>query len=165
MKKILIVLLSFMMLTLAFGCKKEEEEKLTSYSKGGITVQLPEGLTEDNYTGYAAAYSNDDFAFEAYVESFATLQAFDYDLDTFTLEEYGKEWLKVNDMNTQFTKDSHNNLYVTYTEDVDGASYFFYVTIRKGSTGYWNITFSTLAENTDTYTKLFEKYSDTIVVE
>ncbi|MDO4377930.1 MAG: hypothetical protein Q4C64_02105 [Erysipelotrichia bacterium] len=164
MKKILIVLLSFMMLTLAFGCKKEEE-KLIAYSKGGITVQLPEGLTEDDYAGYAAAYSNDDFAIEAYVEPFSVLRAFDYDLDTFTLEEYGKEWLKINDMNTQFVKDSNNNLYVTYTEDIDGVSNFFYVTIREGSEGYWNISFSTLAENAETYTKLFEKYSDTIVVE
>ncbi|MDO4377929.1 MAG: hypothetical protein Q4C64_02100 [Erysipelotrichia bacterium] len=163
MKKILIILLSVMLLLLTFGCQKEDD--VLKYTQSGLTVELPEGMISGDENGFDIFLYNNDFMFSALKENYDIFNRIGYDPEKLTVEEYGKLIMEINNDDDQFEEDAFNNLYISYTNTVDGQQYYYYTTIRKGTDAFWLITFSSFASEKDTYSKLFAKWANTIVVE
>ena len=59
MKKILTVLLSVMILTLAFGCDKVE--KLQEYTQGDFTIMLPAGVEVSDEDDFEAFFATENY--------------------------------------------------------------------------------------------------------
>ncbi len=163
MKKILTILLSVMLLLSTFGCQKKAD--VQKYSQSGLTVELPQGMLTGDESGFDIFLYNNDFMFSALKESFDIFNRLGYDPKELTVEEYGKLIMEINNDDDQFQEDSFNNLYISYTNTVDGQQYYYYTTIRKGTDAFWLITFSSFASEKDTYSELFAKWADKIVVE
>lgn len=163
MKKFLIILLSVLMLTLTFGCKKEEE--LQWYSKDGLTINLPKDLKEETLEGFNYYLYGSNFMFSALKEDFGLFDQLGIDANNTTVEDYGALIQQFNELEEGFEADGYNNLCITYTSEVDGEEYFYYTTVRKGTDAFWLVTFSSYNDEKDIYQPLFEKWANTIVVE
>ena len=135
------------------------------YSKNGLTVELEAGLADDSDEYYDLFLYNDDYAFMAIKESFDLFTEKDYDPNTMTIDDYCKMIVDINELNGQFEKDSYNNPCMAYINEVEGESYYYYTTVRKGSDAFWIVTFYTFAAQKDIYAGQFEQWANTIVVD
>lgn len=162
MKKILTVLLSIMLLAFAFGCDKVE--KLQEYTQGDFTIMLPAGVEVSEEDGFEAFFAAEDYAVTVVKDEFDIFEQLDIDPTTYSEEDYGKLILELYDVDGAFTFDKNNHLYYSYENSVDGETYFYYVTVRKGTDAFWLITFLTEADKQKTLVKSFEIWNNTISV-
>ncbi|MDO4377928.1 MAG: DUF5105 domain-containing protein [Erysipelotrichia bacterium] len=134
------------------------------YSKSGLSIELPAGLEDDSDEYYDLFLYNDDYAFMAIKESFDLFTENEYDPNTMSIDDYCKMIVDINELNDQFEKDSYNNPYMAYINEVEGENYYYYTTVRKGSDAFWIVTFYTFAAQKDNYASQFEQWANTIVV-
>jgi hypothetical protein len=62
------------------------------------------------------------------------------------------------------TAASDTRAWIAYTETYDGTEYYIYDYAIKSDEGFWYTEFYCLAENTDKYAPLFEKWAQSITV-
>lgn len=151
--------MSLFVLSLSFGCQKEELQK---YCQGDFCIKALKDLKMVDIDGYEAYFYNDDISFAAIKDPFTVLQSRGWDNPTEkTLEDYGKRISGFNDLQ-EFTKDKYNNLHVTYVWEYGGINYYYYTTIRKTSDAFWLINFCATEDQKDDYAKWFVKWANTI---
>ena len=171
-KKSLAVLLAMLLIVSFAACgsddggKKEDPPKsdlATFTSKDGyFQIQLPKGWEEDEMEGYEVFLFTDFYAVSVTREEFEVLDSYGLCNADSTLEDYIA--LIEEGKGIEFTTDSCGNAGVTYENTVDGETYYYYTTARKGSDAFYLISLFCFAEDKAEYGPKFEKWADTVVV-
>lgn len=172
-KKSLAVLLAMLLIVSFAACGGKDEggntgnnepksDLVTFTSDCGFSMQLPKGYTEEAMEGYAVFLYTDNYAMSVTKEDFAVLEQYGLGNADTTLEEYIAIIEEGNGI--EFGTDSCGNPGVNYTSDVDGETYYYYTTARKGSDAFFLVSIFCFDEDSAEYAPKFEQWADTIEV-
>lgn len=131
---------------------------------GGFSIDMDSGMEESTVEGYTYFYHSNTCAALVLKEDFSMFTAAGVDLTTFSLEDYADMVCLANDLDGSFKKDSNGNLVTTYSMDVNGQEFYYYVTVREGSDAYWLINFYCMNSQQDKYAPKFESWNNSIKV-
>lgn len=97
-------------------------------------------------------------------EDFEAFEAFGYDPEAMTLDEYAALVAQANtQFGGEFEKDANGNYAVTYTSTVGETTFYYHATVVKGTNAFWVITFACYEADSDTYADQFVNWANTIV--
>lgn len=163
--RIFAAIMALLMLASAVGCYAVDLPTVTYDIGGGLSIKLPAALQEvDAEDSEVKAFANGNISANFTYDSFKELA--ELGLENVTFEEYAELSQAVNEKFTDpYTPDENGHLATTYTVDVDGELYFYYVTIREGRNGFWIITFTCKDSAKDKYLDKFTEWNDSIVIE
>ena len=153
------------------GEEKEEEQKdpyegLTLYEPScGVTLYMRDGFKEDTVDGFAFFYETNDCAVNCQEETFEDLESVGYNGDM-TIEEYAQT---IRDLyeeakDSEVLTDDYGNVYIVYTQDVDGMNFTYYDFFKKGSTSFWATNFMCITDDKDSFEEDFHLWASSITV-
>lgn len=111
-----------------------------TFHVSGMQITLTDEFEKQNAQGYTAAYSSDTVAVVVLKESFAQVSG------QLTLEEYGKQVIRVNGMNTSL-KTEDGIMYFEFDADTGDGTYHYVAAIFKGPDAFWLVQFATRQKN------------------
>lgn len=130
----------------------------------GFSVEAASGLEAQTVAGYDLCYVGDECMIMAVHETFAEAKEIGIDTTDYTVEEYAALLKDVYEMPDGFAPDAAGNLYSVYTSEIDGNTFAYYVTLRKGTDSFYIVNFVCLDEDYEKYAPQFEAWNDSIVV-
>lgn len=142
------------------GFLNQEKEK--TFDLDGFHITLTNQFQEEEMDGVTVYLESDYVGIAAYQESFTDLEIVGLNGDS-TLDEYMQVVIQNNGGNEEIMHE--NDLtYVEYEEEIDGETYYYFVTVFKGEDSFWVVNFFSLASNKSTYQDDFVKWAQSIKV-
>ena len=159
--KILAALMAVLMLAAVVGCAPAEP---VAYDTGaGLVITMDAGMEEFEVEGMTKAYVDNKVLFTCVKETNDELAAVGF--ENISLEEYAELSQLAYGLETPYAADANGNLVTTYNADVDGQSWFYYVTLREGTDGFWTITLACADSDKAVYADKFATWNASIVVD
>ncbi len=118
-----------------------------SFSSDGMNIVLTEDFKIENQPGFTTCLASEDVAVLALRESFTQLGV----EEDFSLDEYGRTVLRVNNMQAKELIQKDGLTYFEYTTKVDGEDYRYYAFVYKSRNAFWLVQFALLDENVEVY--------------
>ncbi len=94
-------------------------------------------------------------------EDAADLAVINETMETLTLEEYAAISAEAYGLNP-YAPDDYGNLYNVFTREIDGATYFYYVVVKKGTDAFWTCNFACPAADYEQYLPQFMVWAASI---
>ena len=162
--KIVAAVMAVLTLLSCAGCALLAKEPVVYDNGCGLTVVMPEGMQDLKQEGFVMSYADNHALMTAVREGFAEYADYGLDLENMTIEEYAELCQEANGIADPFALDENGNYYVTYKEEIDGDTFFYHCTLRKGSDAFWVVTFACLEGEMGIYKTKFFEWSNTIEV-
>lgn len=132
-------------------------------SSSGISLYMEEGFTEDSLEGFVCYFERDDCAMNCQEETFEELQNAGYSSDM-SLEEYAGLIAELYQTGTEAITDEYGNVYIVYSQDIDGANFTYYDFFDKGSSSFWSTNFMCLTDEKTSFEDNFKLWASSIRV-
>lgn len=137
---------------------------LTLYeSATGISIYMSEGYTEGSMEGIPCFFEGELSNVSCSNETFETLAALGYSSDM-SLEAYGELILQAYQLEGEVLTDDYGNVYVAYTQDIQGMSVSYFSFFDKGADSFWTTNFMCPTEVADTYEEDFKLWASSLQV-
>lgn len=158
---VVVFLVAFMIGFLGVrGFFNQEKEK--TFDLDGFHIVLTDEFQEDEMEGVSVYLESAYVGIAAYQESFTDLEIVGLDSES-TLEDYMQVVIQNNGGDEEIKKE--NGLtFIEYEEDIDGETYYYFVTVFKGKDSFWVVNFFSLVDHKTTYRDDFIKWAQTIKV-
>lgn len=157
-KKILLLVLSFVIILGLTGCNAKEKV----FDKGNFKITLTDEFKEDTYQNATYYFASNKAALTVLRESFEDLKQINLDSES-TLDDYAKAVLSANSKNIEVKKES-SFYYFTYDSTVNENQYYYLSALVKGKDGFWLINFFGRYSDRKSLEKQFIKYAKSIDV-
>ncbi len=132
------------------------------FSKGGMTITLTDDFQEYSYGIYDAVYESPDYAVLGRDWEYKYQQ----ELADMTEEEFLRLTIALLSHSTASEIQYMDALpYYTYTTEVEGEPYIFYVTAHKGTESYWQLDFGAPESKAEKLEKKLPKWAGSVEVE
>lgn len=143
------------------GCGVADIEDLMLYEHPvGVSLRMEEGFTETEVEGLLACYEGPNANVRIEEEAFATLEALGYSITT--EEDYAQLILDAYQLNGIVETDEYGNVYIAYTEEIQGTTVAYYAFFDKGEYSFWTTTFMCLEAQAQRYLDDFHLWASTI---
>ncbi len=129
-----------------------------NFSSDGMNIVLTEEFIIDNQPGYTVCFSSEDVVVFSLRESFTYLGV---DAD-FSLDEYGKAVLRVNNMQAKELNKKDGLTYFEYVKNIEGEDYHYYAFVYKADNAFWLVQFALLDQNIDDYQEDIFEWAESI---
>ena len=158
MRKIALLLALCLMLTALTGCGGDDVREQTYTLNCGVTITAGAGLREISDSSDSGELEEDRYSiFFTNVSGTAGMSE-----DEFV--DYLTELLEDEGYKAKFKQDSQGNLKYTYTQNVDGVDYFYYMTLHSGAGGWWLCEMCCREAMKPLYEDRFARWSATVLV-
>lgn len=156
-----IALVVILIVSAFTGCGGVDIENLTLYEHPvGVSLQMEAGFSETEVEGILACYEGPNANVRIEEEAFATLEALGYSI--MTEEEYAQLILDAYQLNGSVETDEYGNVYIVYTEEIQGATVAYYAFFDKGEYSFWTTTFMCFESQAQRYADDFRLWASTI---
>ncbi len=108
-----------------------------------MSITLTEDFREADYQGFTKCYETRYATVFALEEPFSLAPG----LESYTLEEYGDLVFRANGLTGTTLKNEQGVTYFDYTTDVEGETYYYFVTLHKEDDAFWLVQFVTPVTN------------------
>lgn len=173
MKKVYSVLLAaVLLLSLLTACgggtaspsQPPAEPSLVEYRHSiGVSLSMAEGFTESSVEGILGCYEGGESNVRFSEELFENLEYLGYDPEM-SLEEYARLILDAYQLEGEPMTDDYGNVYIAYTQDVQGHEIAYYAYFTRGEAAFWTTTFMCFAEIAPDMADDFALWASTIQV-
>ena len=159
---IVVVFLIFFMIGFlgVRGFLTQEKEK--AFDLDGFHITLIDQFQEEEMDGVTVYLESDYVGIAAYQEPFTDLEIIGLNKNS-TLDEYMQLVIQNNGGDEEI-KHENDLTYVEYEKEIDGETYYYFVTTFKGEDSFWGVIFFTLKDNKNTYRDDFIKWAQSIEV-
>lgn len=142
-KGIWILILS-VIVGLAIGTGRTQIVNSRDFTVDNMTITLPSTFQEEEIEGFTRCF---DSRYVGVVVLKESAEEYPW-LEDYTLEEYGSEVIRNNNLTGSTLTPYGNFRYFTYTAlGSDGNHYQYFATVHKDGSDFWLIQFGTLVEN------------------
>ncbi len=133
-----------------------------SFTTGSLTITLTDDFQEYSYGLYDAVYESPDYALLGREWKYKYQQ----ELAQMTQEEFLQLTIVAHSISTASKIQYMDDLpYYTYTTEVEGEPYIFYVTAHQGSESYWQLEFGAPENKADKLEKKLIKWAGSVEVD
>ncbi len=162
--KMIIVVVFLIFFMIGFlgvrGFLTQEKEK--AFDLDGFHITLIDQFQEEEMDGVTVYLESDYVGIAAYQEPFTDLEIIGLNKNS-TLDEYMQLVIQNNGGDEEI-KHENDLTYVEYEKEIDGETYYYFVTTFKGEDSFWGVIFFTLKDNKNTYRDDFIKWAQSIEV-
>lgn len=158
MKKLSLLLALVLILGLFAGCGDSAPTSREYTLECGITLTAESGLTEKEQPAFTTSLQGRNSMILFLEESKAMLGG---DMD---LEQYADIIVSGNRLTEGFAEDASGNYATSYTRDVDGSKFFYYVTVHETASSFWMVQMACMESKQETYEPLFREWAATIQI-
>ena len=162
--KMIIVVVFLIFFMIGFlgvrGFLTQEKEK--TFDLDGFHITLTDQFQEEEMDGVTVYLESDYVGIAAYQEPFTDLEIIGLNKNS-TLDEYMQLVIQNNGGDEEI-KHENDLTYVEYEKEIDGETYYYFVTTFKGEDSFWGVIFFTLKDNKNTYRDDFIKWAQSIEV-
>lgn len=152
MKKLSLLLALVMILGLFAGCGSAAPTSQEYTLESGIVVTAESGLTEKAQAPFTTTLQGNN-SMVTFLEEHKSMLA-----DGLTAEGYAAIITSGNGLSTDFAMDAEGNLANSYTREVDGNEFFYYLTVKETATSFWLVQMVCLQKQQETYEPLFRQW-------
>ena len=162
--KMIIVVVFLIFFMIGFlgvrGFLTQEKEK--AFDLDGFHITLIDQFQEEEMDGVTVYLESDYVGIAAYQEPFTDLEIIGLNKNS-TLDEYMQLVIQNNGGDEEI-KHENDLTYVEYEKEIDGETYYYFVTTFKGEDSFWVVNFFSLKDNKNTYRDDFIKWAQSIEV-
>lgn len=152
MKKLSLLLALVMILGLLAGCGSTAPTAQSYTLESGIVITAESGMTETAQAPFTTTLQGKNSMVTFLEESKAMLAS------GMTAEEYAAIVTSGNGLSGEFATDAEGNLANSYTREIDGNEFFYYITVKETGTSFWLVQMVCLADQQETYEPLFRQW-------
>lgn len=128
----------------------------------GLTIRLHADMLIQQNDAFAMLYASDNCMMSATREDFATLESAGLGGADTTLDEYMAILEQKNGIT--FDADGYGNPAAVYTNEVQGSTFVYYLTVRKGSDAFWLVNLACLESEQEAWLPEFAFWANSIKV-
>ena len=140
-----------------------ESDLVVYHTESGLSVSLPAGYQESETEGFVCYLLGSDTLFLAAREGNEELALIDATMDTMTIEAYAAISAEAFGLEG-YAVDDAGMLSVSYTLEINGNNFFYYVCIIEGSDAFWTCNFACLEADAEKFLPQFKEWAQTIQV-
>lgn len=141
-----------------------EEPALVEYHHPiGVSLSMAEGFVESEVEGILGCYEGELSNVRFAEELFVTLENLGFDPEM-TLEAYAQLILDTYQLEGEPKTDDYGNVYIVYTQDIQGYDVTYYAYFTRGEVAFWMTTFMCFAEIAPDMEDDFALWASTIQV-
>ena len=131
----------------------------------GVSLSMEAGFTESSIEGVLACYEGELSNVRFAEELFESLEALEMGYSgEMTLEEYAQLILDAYQLEGEPMTDDYGNVYIHYTQDIQGYEVAYYAYFNKGEVAFWTTTFMCFEEIASDMEDDFALWASTIQV-
>lgn len=126
-----------------------------------MQITLTDEFMKVPVSGFDACFANDEIVILVTRDDLDVL----YDLEEYSLKEYGDLSLEANELaDVSEVKENNGIMYYDYEAEnaEENCTYYYYATIFKSEDAFWTIQFAVLTEDVDQYMPQIIEFSETI---
>ena len=126
-----------------------------------MQITLTDEFMKVPVSGFDACFANDEIVILVTRDDLDVL----YDLEEYSLKEYGDLSLEANELaDVSEVKENNGIMYYDYEAEnaEENCTYYYYATIFKSEDAFWTIQFAVTAEEVDEYMPQIIEFSETI---
>ena len=127
-------------------------------------MRLATDMKYEKTEGMTMFYASDTCMMSGVKETFEEYKAAGVDAAAMSMEDYAALIQQANGLEAAFTLDANGNYVMTYNKDVGGKAFFYYTTLRKGTTAFWVVSFACMEQDREAFMPEFELWANSIVV-
>lgn len=129
----------------------------------GVSLSMEEGFVESSAEGVLGCYEGELSNVRFAEELFVNLESLGYDPEM-SLEEYAWLILGAYQLEGEPMTDDYGNVYIVYTQDIQGYDVTYYAYFTRGEVAFWMTTFMCFAEIAPDMEADFALWASTIQV-
>lgn len=130
-------------------------------SQSGVSLYMSEGYTEMQLEGVACSFEGNNSAMSFTTETFETFEAVGISTDI-SLEEYANLVIQANGMSGEPLTDEYGNVYIIYSQNIEGSDITYYAFFGRGSDAYWTCNFMCETAETASYEENFKLWASSL---
>lgn len=130
-------------------------------SQSGMSLYMSDGYTEGVLEGVACYFAAQDSALSCTTESFEVFESAGLSSDM-SLEEYAQLVIDANGLTGDVLTDEYGNVYIIYSQNIDGSDITYYAFFGRGSDAYWTCNFMCETSQTASHEANFKLWASSI---